>query len=496
MTMSLEIQAEVLRLHHAEGWRIGTIAAQLGVHHSAVRRVLTRSGVQAPVRRPMKVEPYLGLIRETLEKYPTLRATRLLEMVQQRGYTGQLSRLREVVAELRPRGNTEAYLRLSTLPGEQCQVDWADFGAYEVGRAKRRLMAFVMVLSWSRAVFVGFFYDARMPSFLAGHVAAFAYFGGVARVALYDNLKSAVLERVDRAIRFHPTLLQLASHYRYEPRPVAPARGNQKGRVERVIRYLRERFFAGRSFTSLADLNAQALEFCRGVALRREWPEDKRRTVADAFDEERPRLLPLPTEPFPCSEQVLARVGKTPYVRFDRNEYSVPHVHVGKELVVVADIETVRVTAGTVVVATHARCYSAGEVVEDAAHVQALVAAKAAARGHHGLGRLQRAVPSSADYLRALAERGEPLARAVRQLGELLDEYGAAALQRALADATGRGVFHVPALRHALQRTGIALSVDAAALPDRLRSVVVQPHDLGTYDALHAAQEDDDAEDT
>jgi len=494
--MNLEIQAEVLRLHHAEGWRIGTIAAQLGVHHSAVRRVLTRSGVQAPVRRPMKVEPYLGLIRETLEKYPTLRATRLLEMVQQRGYTGQLSRLREVVAELRPRGNKEAYLRLSTLPGEQCRVDWADFGAYEVGRARRRLMAFVMVLSWSRAVFVGFFYDARMPSFLAGHVAAFAYFGGVARVALYDNLKSAVLERVDRTIRFHPTLLQLASHYRYEPRPVAPARGNQKGRVERVIRYLRERFFAGRSFTSLADLNAQALEFCCGVALRREWPEDKRRTVADAFDEERPRLLPLAAEPFPCSEQVLARVGKTPYVRFDRNDYSVPHVHVGKELVVVADVDCVRVTAGTVVVATHARCYSAGEVVEDAAHVQALVAEKAAARGHHGLGRLQRAVPSSADYLRALAERGEPLARAVRQLGELLDEYGAAALQRAFADAEQRGVFHVPALRHALQRTGIALSVGAAALPDRLRSVVVQPHDLGTYDALLAAKEDDDAEDT
>ena len=97
-----------------------------------------------------------------------------------------------------------------------------------------------------------------------------------------------------------------------------------EGRVERVIRFIRERFFAGRTFMGLADLNAQAGEFCRGVALARDWPEDKRRTVGAALEEERALLLPLPSEPFPCAEQVAARAGKTPYVRFDRNDYSVP----------------------------------------------------------------------------------------------------------------------------------------------------------------------------
>jgi transposase len=153
------------------------------------------------------------------------------------------------VACHRPRPAAEAYLRLRTLPGEQAQVDWGHFGHLQIGRARRPLMAFVMVLSHSRMVFLRFFLDARMDSFLRGHALAFAAFGGVPRVLLYDNLKSAVLERVDHprgsAIRFNPTLLALAGHYRFEPRPVAPARGNEKGRVERAIRYIRDSFFAG-----------------------------------------------------------------------------------------------------------------------------------------------------------------------------------------------------------------------------------------------------------
>ena len=500
MTMPIDRQAEVMRLFHAECWKIGTIAAQLGLHHSAVRRVLQRNGVRLPPpRRPTKLAAYMAMITETLEKYPTLRATRLLEMVRQRGYTGQISLLRAVVATLRPRGAKEAYLRLTTLPGEQGQVDWADFGEVEVGRTRRRLMAFVMVLSWSRGVFVQFFYGARMSAFLAGHVAALEFFGGVCRVVLYDNLKSAVLERIGGAIRFNPVLLQRAAHYRFEPRPVAPARGNQKGRVERVIRFVRERFFAGRTFTGLADLNAQVSEFCRGVALARDWPEDKRRTVGAALVEERAQLLPLPSEPFPCVEQVAARAGKTPYVRFDRNDYSVPHMYVRRDLLVIADLNIVRVVDGTEVIAEHARCYSAGEVIEAAAHVEALVAEKAAARAHHDLGRLQQQVPAARELLRVLAERGEPLTRAVRQLDELLNEYGPGPLQQVVVDAMARDLFHVPTLRHALERLGTSLHAGRTELPERLRTVIVQPHDLRTYDALHAdnaAEEDDDAQDT
>lgn len=173
---------------------------------------------------------------------------------------GRPDHLRRIVGRLRPKPTAEAYQRLRTMPGEQAQVDWAHFGKLQVGRAVRPLWAFVMVLSYSRRPFVRFFPGASMPFFLRGHAEAFAEFGGVPRVLLYDNLKSAVLERHGDAIRFNPTLLELAAHYRFEPRPVAIARGNEKGRVERAIRYVREAFFEARTYADLADLNRQAAE--------------------------------------------------------------------------------------------------------------------------------------------------------------------------------------------------------------------------------------------
>src|SRR6202012_5686062 len=167
-----------------------------------------------------------------LEKFPTLTASRLFAMAYERGYRGSPDHFRHLIALHRPRRPAEAYLRLRSLPGEQAQVDWGHFGHLQIGRARRPLMAFVMVLSWSRQIYLRFFLDARMDSFLAGHTGAWAAWSGLPRIVQYDNLKSAVLERQGDAIRFNPTLLAFAAHHHYEPRPVAVARGNEKGRVE------------------------------------------------------------------------------------------------------------------------------------------------------------------------------------------------------------------------------------------------------------------------
>jgi len=256
-----DIEAQILRYYHAEKWTVGTIARHLHVHHSVVRRVLAQAGLPGigATPRPSQIDAYLPLIRETLEKFPTLTASRLFGMVRERGYRGSPDHFRHLIALHRPRRPVEAYLRLRSLPGEQAQVDWGHFGHLQIGRARRPLMAFVMVLSHSRQIFLRFYLDARMESFLRGHLGAFTAWGGIPRVLLYDNLKSAVLERRGDAIRFHPALLALAGHYRFEPRPVAVARGNEKGRVERAIGYVRGAFFAARRFTDLDDLNAQSL---------------------------------------------------------------------------------------------------------------------------------------------------------------------------------------------------------------------------------------------
>jgi transposase len=491
MTVPPEVEAQILRLHHVEKWRRGTIARQLHVHHGTVTRVLAQAGLPRtdPPQRGSKVDPYLPLILETLQKYPELTASRLFAMVCERGYNGSPDHFRHVIACLRPRPPAEAYLRLRTLAAEQGQADWGHFGHLTIGRARRALMAFVMVLSYSRQIFLRFFLDARMENFLRGHVAAFAAWNGYCRVVLYDNLRSAVLERHGDAIRFHPTLLAFAAHYRFEPRPVAVARGNEKGRVERAIRYVRDSFFAARQFHDLDDLNRQAEDWCNGIAADRPCPEKKEVTVREAFAEEASKLLPLPDNPFPLTERVAVKVGKTPYVRFDLNDYSVPHTKVQRLLTVLADPDTVRIVDGAEVLARHPRSYDKGAQIEDPAHLQALVNDKRAARRHRGADRLATAVPAAHTLLQGAATRGNNIGAITAELLHLLDRYGAAELDAAIREALERGVPHPNAVRLALERRREQRNEAppvAVELPDHIktRDAAVKPHRLETYDQL------------
>jgi transposase len=492
MVIPPDIEAQILRYYHAEKWKIGTIAAQLHIHHSVVRRVIAQQAglpQATPRQRPSQIDAYLPFILQTLEKFPKLTASRLYAMVRERGYPGRPDHFRHLIACHRPRPKAEAYLRLRTLPGEEGQVDWAQFGYLEIGRARRPLMAFVMVLSYSRQIFLRFCFDARMENFLRGHVAAFAAWDGLPRVLLYDNLKSAVLERRGDAIRFHPTLLGFAGHYRFEPRPVAIARGNEKGRVERAIQYVRHAFFAARTFIDIDDLNAQAEAWCRGAAADRRCPAEPERTVGDVFAAEKTRLLALPDNPVPLLERVVVSVGKTPYVRFDLNDYTVPHAYVRRILTVLADPHEVRIADGAQVIACHRRSYDRGAQIEDPAHVQALVDAKHAAHQHSANDRLAHAAPASQTLLNRAAENGANLGAITTALINLLDRYGAAALQDAILDAMLRDVPHHSAVRLALERQRLQQGGEppvAIILPPHVRDrdAPVRPHALETYDQL------------
>lgn len=481
-----DLEERILRLHFVEQWPVGTIAAQCGVHHETVRRVLHDRGVSARLQpKPSKVDPFLPFIVETLEKYPTLPASRLHAMVVQRGYTGAEGHFRRIIARLRPRKPAEAYQRLRTLAGEEAQVDWGHFGQVRVGRATRPLSAFVMVLSWSRMPFVCFFYDQRMGSFLDGHIRAFHFFEGVPRRLLFDNLRSVVTARRGDAIQFNQTALDFAAHYRFEPRPVAVRRGNEKGRVERTIRYMRTSFWPARTYDDLVDLNRQALAWCREIAGARPCPEDATMRVRDAWVHEQPRLLPLPDDDYPAHDRVDVRVGKQPYARFDTNDYSVPHDRVRRTLTVRATPSRVELFDGDERVASHARSFDKGAQNEDPAHLDALAKAKREAREGRGIDRLHHAVPASAALLEGAARRGHNLGSAVAGLLRLVDTWGAEAVQRAVAEAIAADALHVAAVRQLLERraqdegTPPPIPVD---LPDKVRDVHVTPHALTSYD--------------
>lgn len=491
--ISKEREAEIVRLYHAEKWKLGTIAAQLGMHHGTVRRVLARAGSvgrsESRKERSSMSEAFIPLIVETLKQYPKLPASRLYAMAKERGYPGGPDHFRRVVSWHRPHRIQEAYLRLRTLPGEQVQVDWAHFGTLTVGRAERQLMAFVMVLSFSRMVFARFYLNANMSSFLHGHVSAFSFFGGVPRVALYDNLKSAVLERKGDAIRFNPMLLELSAHYRYEARPVAVARGNEKGRVERSIRYLRSSFFAAREYRDLADLNQQALSWCETTATERRCPEDESLSVREAFEQERPRLLELPETPFVTEQRVPVQVGKTPYVRFDLNDYSIPASYTRRTVLIVASMDQVRILDDLKVIAQHPRSWDRRQVIEDPEHIAALVELKREARAHRGLDRLYQAVPAARRFFEALAHQGKNLGGATIRLLNLLDHVGSTELEAAIAEVVERDTPHMAAVHHVLERrryergapppVGRHLPTDA-----RVSGVTVTPHSLKDYDNI------------
>lgn len=484
-------EAEILRLFHAEKWRVGTIARELGIHHTTVQRVLAESGIASKLVSPRgsQADPYLPFMKETLAKYPRLCASRLYQMVRERGYPGAPDHFRRLVGRIRPTRPAEAFLRLRTLPGEQGQVDWGSFGTVKIGAAVRRLSAFVMVLSWSRQIFLRFFLTSAMPGFLRGHVSAFETFEGVPRILLYDNLKSAILERAGDAIHFNETLLALAAHYRFEPRPVAPARGNEKGRVERAIRYVRDSFFAARTWRDVEDLNAQADAWCLGIAGDRRCPGDNTMSVRQAFEAEKKRLLPLPANPFPSEERVDIEVGKTPYARFDLNDYSVPHTLTRRTLVAIASMDRVTILDGPLIVATHPRSWDRGQQIENPQHIVALERQKRKARTARGLDRLTRAVPSAARLLAAAAERGLNLGSITARLLAVLDAVPADELEAAVADAIARDAPTVGSVRQILDRKRFERGVPPAVIsrfttnPHAAR-VVVRDHALSSYDQL------------
>jgi transposase len=492
-----ELYAAIRRHYFADHWKIGTIAQQLGVHPDTVKRAIGVERFNAPrtIARQMITDPFVSYIREILERYPGLRATRVYEMVRARGYPGSVVQLRRVVRILRPVPTREAMLRLRTLPGEQGQVDWASFGRMRIGRAERPLSCFVLTLSYSRALWFEFFLDQTLESFLRGHVHAFESFGGTPGEILHDNLASAVLERRGEQARLHPRYLELAGHYHFGPKPCRLGRGSDKGRVERSIHYIRHSFFPARRFVSLGDLNAQALQWRDSVAHTRPWPGADGRTVAEVFAEEQSCLHKLPQHPFECDALIPVRSGKTHYIRFDTNDYSIPHTAVGRELMVAASDTTVRILEGAAEIARHVRCWDRGQVIDDPAHKEALLAFRRRALRTEGQTILTRAVPQIETLLDATFRAGEPQSRTVRGLELLLQLWGANALRTAVAEALRRGTPSLASVQVLLDqqrrqsRRPPVSSLDLADRPE-LEALHVQPHSLEDYDDL--TDEDDD----
>jgi transposase len=490
--LNVETKAEIKRLFYAEHFTMNAIADHLGIHHDTVRSVLEREralAVAAPLRNS-KLDAFVPFITETLKTYPKLTATRLAAMLKDRGYSGSVQILRRRVAQLRDRPSRKrAFVPLTAYAGEEAQVDWGHFGLLRVGRAERRLSCFVMVLAYSRAVYARFFLDQSLESFLAGHVAAFRHFGGVARRLRYDNLKTAVIERHGQAVRYNDSLLELAGHYRFGPSACNPYSGHEKGRVERTIRYIRDSFFAGRELRDLKSANAELLRWVTEVANQRPWPDDRGRTVASVFADEVPRLLTLPEHDHDVTHRREVRSGKVPYVRFDLNDYSIPFALAGRPLTLVATEDEVRIIDGANEVARHHRTFDRGQRVTEKEHFAGIYETRPGVETVAGREYIKRLIPETGALYDLMVEQGEPLGSSTAKIFELVESYGIETVRAGVKQAIERKLAKLSYVAQICRQTALfrkeppRIAID---LPDRpnVRDLTVTPHALEDYDKL------------
>jgi len=430
-----ELYCKLRHLKNQEGLSAHQIAEELAMDPRTVVKWLARERFcpRKASPRASKLDPFKAEIARLLQAH-AFTAAQTLMRIREQGYAGGYSIVKDYVRAIRP-PKSRAYLTLAFAPGECAQVDWGSYGSVAVGSTRRRLSFFVMVLCYSRMLYVEFTVSQSLEHFLACHQNAFDFFGCVPKKIMVDNLKSAVLKRIlGRPPVFNPRYLDFANHYGFTIAPCNVGRGNEKGRVENAVGYAKKNFLAGLEIPDFAALGPAARNWLETVANVRLHGETRTKPV-ELFNAERPCLLPLPANAFDIATVSQQRASPQFRISCDTNRYSVPAEYAGRALTVKTDPERICVYAGDKLIARHIRSYERYQDFEDPDHPKALLAQRKKARDQKIFMRFI-ALSQKADlYYRKLAERRLNPQQHVRQIVALSEIYGTDPVARAIEDA-------------------------------------------------------------
>lgn len=479
------------QIHHLlqeEGLSGAQIAQKLGVHRDTVRKWLKRGkyarrAAAVERRRASKLEEFKGAIVRLLAAH-RYTAQQIYQRIQGDGYAGRYTIVKAYVRSVRP-PQPEAFLHLSFAPGQCAQVDFGEWGSVRVGNTRRRLSFFVMVLCWSRKMFLEFTLGQSQEWWHHCHRAAFEYFGCVPREIMHDNPKVAVLEHPfgGQAI-FNRAYLDLADHYGFTPRACAPRRGNEKGRVENGVGYCKKNFLSGLEITDFAPLNPAGRIWLETVANVRIHGETKRRPV-DMFAEEYPQLRPLCSNPFDTGLVRSAWASNQCRVVVDTNRYSVPPHYASSRLTIKQYADRLRLFHGEKLVAEHVRSYERQQDVKDPDHEQILLLGREQARYQKILLRFLRLCPQAPAYHEQLCERRLNVRHHLQRIVALSESFGAEKAGRAITDAHELGAYGENYIANLLeQRERFLPEPGALQLTRRsdLLDVELPDPDLSPYD--------------
>jgi len=421
--------------HDHRGLTIAQIARELRLDKRTVARWVAADKFQprkaAP--RPSKLDPYRSQIVRWLENHPYTAAQIFLRL-REAGYTGGITIVKDYVRQIRP-PRTPAFLTLSFAPGECAQVDWGQFGSIRVGNTRRRLSFFVMVLCYSRMLYVEFTVSETMEHFLACHAHAFEFFGGVPERIMVDNLRSAVLRHaMGQSPVFNPRYKDFADHFGFTIRACGVGQAHEKGRVENAVGYIKKNFLAGLELSDFAGVNPAARRWLDTVANGRIHGTTKRRP-AELFQTEQLRLKPLPLQPYDVGVIQPVRANCQFRVTVDTNAYSVPAEYAGAALTLKLYPDHLCLYHQDRLIARHVRGYDRRRDFEHPDHPKALLAQRRRARDQKLLQRLLSLTPKAETFYQGLAERRLNVLHHVRQIVALAEIYGSERAARAIEDA-------------------------------------------------------------
>lgn len=495
----VETIGRIRREHSVKGKAIKEIARELKLSRNTVRKVLRSGATSFEYMRTVQPRPKLGAWHGDLDRMLSdneARATRerltlirIFEDLRGLGYQGSYDAVRRYARKWRAAhgaATAQAYVPLSFAPGEAYQFDWSHEVVLIDGATVTVKVAHVR-LCHSRMLFVRAYPRESQEMVFDAHARAFAFFKGACTRGIYDNMKTAVeAVFIGKERQFNRRFLRMCGHYLVEPVACTPAAGWEKGQVENQVGLVRERFFAPRlRVTSYEELNAWLLDRCIAYAKAHKHPELTDRTIWQAFEAERPKLVPI-SGPFDGFHATQAAVSKTCLVRFDNNKYSVAARAVGRPVEIQAYADRIVIRQDGAIVGEHRRCFGRGETIYDPWHYVPVLARKPGAL-RNGAPFKDWPLPASLERIRRKLQGFDDGDRQMVKILSAVLSDGLAAVESACAAALADGVHSADVVLNILSRRREPDPVPTILTPAGLQLRHLPAADCARYDQLRRA---------
>jgi transposase len=469
-----------------QGLSITQTARALGLHPETVSK-WSRIALYRPPQQPKRgsrLDPYKGQVVRWLDEHP-LSAQQVFQRLREAGFTGGITLVKDYVRLIRP-PKQKAFLKLSFAEGEAAQVDWGEYGTIAVGNTRRKLSFFVMVLCYSRMMYLEFTVSQTMEHFLACHEHAFAALGMPEKIVV-DNLKSAVLKRlVGVAPVFNPRYLDFARHHGFKIAACNVRAGWEKGRVESGVGYVKKNMLNGMALPDFSAMNVAAQIWLGEIANVRIHAETRQRPL-DLLEQERPHLKAMNAKGYDLGRVITTRVSPQFRVSVDTNRYTVPAHFAGRRVTLKLYPDRVCIYFQDSLIARHTRSYDRRQDIKDPDHEKRLLDERKSAREQRLVSDFLALSKHAAAYYEGLTARRFDARAHLRKILALLEIYGKPALARALEDALTVNAFSSEYIAHLLQararlRTEPASPLSLTRRADLLELDLPEP-DLSVYEA-------------